>query len=589
MSGDEGQRGEAARYEPVEKAGVFLAAGLGLQLAILVLAAAVMIPTVVFRAAGETDALVSWAVFAALVCCGATTVLQALRAGRVGAGYIMVTGTSGAAIAASITALTAGGPATLVTLMLFTALLQLALAARLTLFRRILTPTVTGAVIMLIPVSVMPVVARQMEQVPEGVPASAAPMTVIATVCVMAVFMLKGNAVLRLWAPVIGIAAGTITGAFYGIYDLEGVATASWFGPPSDGWPGFELDFGSSFWALLPAFAFVTLIGMIQTISGSVAIQRVSWRPPRAVDYRSVQNAVATGGFGNVLAGLAGTMPITTLSTGASMAELTGVAARSVGVALGTWLIFVAFFPKALALVLAIPGPAIAAYVAVMMAMLFMIGLKLVMQDGIDYRKSAIVGIAFWTGVVLQHALVFPEFVAEFGGGVLNNGMTAGGFVAIALTIFIELTEPRRLRLKTKFGLGALPEISGFLRAFANRSGWGEEMADRLDAVGEETLLTLVRQDDTGEEEHARRQLLVSARKEGGGAALEFLASTNEENVQDRISLMGEQASEVVVEREISLRLLRHLATSVRHQQYHDTDVLTVRVEAPGPARGSGR
>ena len=31
---------------------------------------------------------------------------------------------------------------------------------------------------------------------------------------------------------------------------------------------------------------------------------------------------------------------------------------------------------------------------------------------------------------------------------------------------------------------------------------------------------------------------------------------------------------------EIPLRLLRHYAASVRHQQYHDTDVVTVRVEA---------
>ena len=37
------------------------------------------------------------------------------------------------------------------------------------------------------------------------------------------------------------------------------------------------------------------------------------------------------------------------------------------------------------------------------------------------------------------------------------------------------------------------------------------------------------------------------------------------------------------MEREVSLRLLRHLASSVHHQQYHDTDIVTVRVKAPGP------
>ena len=65
------------------------------------------------------------------------------------------------------------------------------------------------------------------------------------------------------------------------------------------------------------------------------------------------------------------------------------------------------------------------------------------------------------------------------------------------------------------------------------------------------------------------------------GAVLEFVASTgDEENLQDRIALLGEQAAGATVEREVSLRLLRHFASSVRHQRYHDTDIVTARVKA---------
>ena len=35
-------------------------------------------------------------------------------------------------------------------------------------------------------------------------------------------------------------------------------------------------------------------------------------------------------------------------------------------------------------------------------------------------------------------------------------------------------------------------------------------------------------------------------------------------------------------EAEMPLRLLRHYATAVRHQQYHDTDIVTFRVEPRG-------
>ena len=65
------------------------------------------------------------------------------------------------------------------------------------------------------------------------------------------------------------------------------------------------------------------------------------------------------------------------------------------------------------------------------------------------------------------------------------------------------------------------------------------------------------------------------------GAILEFIAAPGEENLQDRIALLGERAEEVPAEREVSLRLLRHIASSVHHQQYHDTDIVTVRVDAP--------
>ena len=59
-----------------------------------------------------------------------------------------------------------------------------------------------------------------------------------------------------------------------------------------------------------------------------------------------------------------------------------------------------------------------------------------------------------------------------------------------------------------------------------------------------------------------------------------------EENIQDRIGLMTERPDGLLMEREVSLRLLRHIASSVRHQQFHDTDIVTVRVDAPTPPRG---
>ncbi len=559
-----------------------MAAGMGLQLAVLCVAGVVITPAIVVRAAGGTEAFLNWAVFGAVLISGLTTILQAVRVGRIGAGYVLLMGTSGAFIAVCITAIAQGGPAMLATLVIVSALFQFLLAARLALFRRVLTQTVTGTVIMLIAVTVMPIAFDMLDNVPEGAPSAGAPVSVLVTIGIMVGLALKARGTLRLWAPVIGVVVGSVVGGIFGLYDTTRVADAGWIGVPSSGWPGLDLSFGPVFWALLPSFLFVTLIGAIETIGDSVAIQRVSWRRPRAVDFRAVQGAVAADGTGNLLSGLVGTVPNTTYSTSVSVTELTGVASRTVGVAIGVVFMGMAFLPKFLALVVAIPEPVAGAFVLVLIAMLFVTGTRIVVQDGITYRDGLVAGLAFWIGYGFQNGLIFPEFVAGFAGGLLQNGMTSGGLAAILLTMFMELTEPMPRRIEVGLNVQALPDLSRFIASFVKRCRWNTAMTYRLQAVVEETMLTLI-----GDEEQAAgdpRRLLVQARKRSGEAVIEFIASTDARNLQDQISLLSDRVTGAAVEEEVSLRLLRHLTSSVRHQRYHNADIVTCHVKTPSPS-----
>ena len=588
MGLDQSDQRSAGRRHPDARIPVSLSVGLALQIACLVLPGAVMIPTVVFRAAGQSEDVLLWAVFASVAVCGVTTMLQARRIGRFGAGYILAIGTSGAAIAVSIAALAAGGPALLAAMVVVVSLVQFVFSMRLSLFRRILTPTVTGTVLMLTPVTVMPVMFDQLQNVPGGTSALGAPLSAVATLAVIAGITLTAKGRVRLWAPVIGMIAGSMVAGAFGLYDVERIVRASWFGIPRPEWSAPDLQFGPGFWTLLPAFVFIALVCTIQTISGAVAIQRVSWAGSRAVDFRAVQGAVAADGVGNLLSGLAGTMPLGFRPHGASMVEITGISSRRVGLALGAALIVLAFVPKALAVILAIPGPVIAAFVTVTMATIFIVGMRVIIQDGIDYRKGLIAGVSFWVGVGFQSDAVFAGQVSEFAGSLLRNGMLTGGIAAVVMTMFVELTKPRRRRIEVELDPSVLHELRRFIGAFASRRGWDAAMAERLDAVCEETLLTLQQQREPGADT-GKRRLLLTARGEDGGAVLEFVASTGKENLQDRIALLGEAAAGALVEREVSLRLLRHLSSSVHHQQYHDTDIVTVRVERPGTVRSVSR
>ena len=581
MDGTTAQTGRDVRFEPNERPPGALAFGMGAQQAVLCIAGVVLTPVIVIRAAGEGDPYLTWAVFAALLVSGMTTIMQAVRVGRIGAGYPLLMGTSGAFIAVCVTSLVEGGPGLLATLVAISALFQFLLSERLSLLRRIITPTVAGTVIMLIAVTVMPIIFGMLADVPEGTPPAAAPASAVTTFIVIAALALRATGAWRLWMPLIGLVAGCVVASFFGLYDTDRVIEAPWVGFPDGGWPGFDLEFGTAFWGLLPAFIFVTLIGATETIGDSIAIQRVAWRKPRAVDFRAVQGAVAADGTGNLLSGLAGTVPNTTYSTSIAITELTGVAARSVGVWIGIVFAAAAFLPKVAALLLAIPSPVAAAYITVLLSLLFVLGMRMVVQGGVDYRKATIAGTAFWIGVGFQNQAIFADRLGEWWGSLLGNGMTAGGLAAIALTLFMELTGPRSRRIETALTVEALPDVIAFLRDFAARRSWSEDAVQRLCSAGEETLLSLVRPEGDPAAD-GKRRLLVVARGSRRAAELEFVAAPGEENLEDRMVLLTERGGGAPAEHEISLRLLRHYASSVYHQQYHDTDIVTVRVEGDG-------
>ena len=579
MSKSSEQRGPAVRYEPDENPPAALALGSGLQLVVLGITSIILIPTIVIRVAGGTDAYLSWAVFGAVTVSGICTALQAVRLGRVGAGYVLFMGPAGAYIGVCVSALSEGGPSLLATLVVASSLVPIVISLRLALFRRLLTPTIVGTGNMLVPATVLPVVFSRLADTPDDM-ALATPLTAVATILVISGISLTAGRTLRLWAPIIGVIAGSAIGGSLGLYDLDRVARAPWIGLPQGDWPGIGLDLGPAFVELLPAFVFVALIGAIQTITAAVTIQRVSWRRPRAVDYRAVEGAATADGLGKLLSGLTAIVPTQTIAVSVAIVELTGVAARRAGIAAGGVLMVMAFLPKALALILAIPSPVVVAYLTVVLAMSFVRGMTEVVQGGMDHRKGLISGVAFWVGVGCQNDLLFPELLAEFAGGLLRNGITAGSVVVILMTLFLEATAPRRSRIEAELIPSVLPRIREFVSKFASRNGMGEKMVDRLDAASEETLLTLIAQDENREEPE-RRRLLLTARKEAGGAVLEFVTASGEENLQNRIGLLADTPDEVPVEREVSLRLLRHIASSVRHQQFHDIDIVTVRVELP--------
>ncbi len=348
--------------------------------------------------------------------------------------------------------------------------------------------------------------------------------------------------------------------------------------PDIAAWPGLDLRPGAGFWALLPVFVIVSLVVAIKTSSDGVVIQKVSRRRPRATDFRLVQGALNTNGLGTLLSGIAGTPPTVVYSpSSVSLINLTGVAARSVGYAIGVILLVLAFLPKLVAILLTIPSPVMGVYLLMIMGLLFVEGMRTVVQDGLDHRKALVVGVALSIGIGLENQNILADLLGQTWGASLGNGMTVGVLAAILMTSFIELTSPRRRRLEVTLDISALPKIDAFLSDLASRIGWNDASTERLRAAGEETLSSLLQPGDDYTAGDAPR-LLIVARPDRRTVEMEFLAVFEEENLEDRLAYLGEQA-EVPEEHEISFRLLRHYASSVHHRKYQGIDIVTVQVE----------
>ncbi len=405
------------RYEAHENPPLLTTLGLGSQFGLIASAALLVTPVIVAKASGLGDSYLSWMVFASLVVVGVTTLVQVRGIGPVGARAVMPMFTAAFSIPFCITAVADGGPATLTTLVLFSAVLQLVISKWLFILRRIVTPTLGGTVMMILSITLASVVFHLLNEASQVEPA-AAPLTALATLVVVGALMLRGTATLRLWAPMIGIAVGCVVAAAFGIYDIERVVQAPWIGLPQEWW-GLELDFGVTFWTLLPAFLFLGVINSVQVNGESIALQRVAWREDRAIEFREVQGALAGAGVGNLLAGLAGAVPNVANPGIVAFTQITGVASRRIGYCIGLMFIIVAFLPKVSGLLSTLPGPVMTGYLIMVTGTLLVDGARTVIQTEQSRQRLLIAG-----GLVLDRG-VLPVRVVRSATSWIDMGRVA--------------------------------------------------------------------------------------------------------------------------------------------------------------------
>ena len=325
------QVNENLLYQPDERPNHPVSLVHGFQSVMTRMASMAATTSIIAVAGGQSQGYLSWIFFSALVVCGIGLMLQTFRFWRFGSGYSLSVTSASAFIAICISALLAGGPALLSSLIVASSLIQFVFILRLSWLRRVISPLVAGTVLMLLASTVITVVLSRLSDLPEGVPSVASPILAGTTLVILMALRLFASAKLQQWAPVVAIVVGCAIAAPFGAYDWQFVMEAAWIGFPRYSWPGFDLSFGATFWGLLPGFVIVSMATTINSISDTVVIQQVAWRRPRATDFRVVQGAHHLLVLTNLLAAALGTLPTMIGAVNSARVMLTGVAARRMG------------------------------------------------------------------------------------------------------------------------------------------------------------------------------------------------------------------------------------------------------------------
>lgn len=478
-------------YEVNEKPSFWLAVVLGIQHVMLIYSEVTLLPVIMGRRAGAPEDHILFAAGAAGIACGISTLIQVIRFGRFGAGYTLFMGSSAAYMAGSIATITAGGFPLLATLSILVAPIEIVMAYFLRLLRHIVTPAVGGTILLLVVISLVPVGLHEWVGKEGSAFHGSAEHLLIGTsaMWILLGLSLFGNRTLRLWCPLLGFGGGFLVSWMTGLVNFDHLAGYAWLGALPGKWPGLTFDLHMDHLPLLIALAVLTVINGVQAIGNSMAVQAISHRVPRRIDYDVVQGTMYGDALGNVASGLLGTVPNETYSENISVLKVTGAASRSIGICGALLLMLLPFSPKVSMALVTLPTPIFGGFLLGLAAMMFPSGLELVFGQGINHRSGLMVGISLCIGILAESDKFFPDLFPISVDVFLSSGVAAGGLTAIILSVLFRLMELRGYTATIPAGLGNLPLLASQLDEAGAGLGLAQDRLIRLQLACEEIFV----------------------------------------------------------------------------------------------------
>ncbi len=388
----------------------------------------------------NTSFLISMSLFASGIC----TFIQCKTFGPVGSGLLSLQGTSfaflGAILGVGNTAIQSGKtPIEALSLIFgvcfFGAFANVMLSRFLHLLGKIVTPIVSGTLVMLIGLSLLKTGITSMaggtaalkNDTFANAPNLALGFGVFAIVITLT---LAKHQYVRMGAIAIGLLIGYIFSAFLGMVDFSIFTKLPLVSLPVPFRYGMSFEFG----ALIP-FLILYPLTAIESVGDLTATSMVSKEPISGSVYvRRIKAGVLADGLNSSLAALLNTFPITTFSQNTGVIQMTGVGSRYVGFFVSGILVLLGLLPIVSGAFQSIPQPVLGGATTVMFGSIAVAGVKIIASEELDRRSTIIIAVSLALGL----GVVFVPELFDNQPAIVKNmfasATSTGGLTAILLS-----------------------------------------------------------------------------------------------------------------------------------------------------------
>ena len=389
-----------------------------------------------------TGFLVSMALFAS----GVSTFVQCKRIGPVGAGLLCIQGTSFSFIGPIISAGLAGGLPLNVGVSMAAAPVQMVISRTFKYMRTIITPLVSGIVVLLIGLSLIKVgvvsCGGGFAAMDNGTFGSLKNIGVAATVLLSVLFFNRcKNKYLRMSSIVLGLCIGYGLSFVLGMVDMSAATSQNLAGFNIPMPFKYGLDFNiSSFIAI----GLVYLITAIEATGDVTANSMISGKSIEGEGYlKRVSGGVLADGVNSFVAGIFNSFPNSIFAQNNGIIQLTGVASRYVGYYIAGMLILLGLFPIVGVVFSLMPDPVLGGATLLMFGTVAAAGIRIIASQEINRKATLVLAVSLSLGLGVELMPDILKTAPEAIKGIFASGITTGGLTAIIANIFIRVKEDK--------------------------------------------------------------------------------------------------------------------------------------------------